>query len=1062
MRLSSQVDAAECSSKQQLVATVRELDEFIESFKQDASGISEAQATRFAKSLLLLTKSCYKTHIAATMNVLKYIFGIACLNSLDERSLDEIKSSEPRLISALEKYNRKKNTEEDLKLHTVLNRLLVFSVELGNSFVSLFTARNDTRTVNDATNALDIKKSFGIISIALESLLTLFIALESLIIFRRFSNFVFQESQILKTLVVPLGRSLDQAANNSTIYDNVEQRHINILVFLTRDLQHYLTIEFDSLSGSMIGIQDHRKLTNLKLKNFQKFIFTNIYCPLRDEHALPALKHFTTIPSSTLINHENFRKLLSSALKEFQSISKEDLSMVIEKYFSPFVPKHVALISNRTNSSSTANHSDQIAQLDDLIEHIYCRFESKQSFMQKIKDDQLSVYPNETIIWGTDFFDRIETEFNSDVARIDFPICHLGSQYLSFVDYLYKNFTMQQLIFAYDLRQDIVKSIRYMAPFRDENGKNIYKGWSRMCCRIQDFVITEIGEATVGQSGQPSLVHANLTINLQGLPAKIVKEWHDLRVSESLYLLQCQPVRSISQSTNSFAANNNNNDFTNQLISRSILAIRGCEIVGIYDDNMDLIDFSLAPELLQQNVKFQTGNCLVVKIALDPRQYFTDQRNKPTSCYEFYSESLNLVLRRPSEANNSKQILSTLKRMIKQTYHSNCESLLPNWLSDLITGYGNPNDSCYPAVTKKLLDISGAYAIRNEKIGWGDTFIDRLHLESSLKELYPSHKINYIDSGKIVGNNFYDSHLDVEIDTKYEDQILDIYLTKRKKIPTLVDCDLTRNTIRFNPRQISAIESAQRQGLSIIIGPPGSGKTDVAVQSILNLFRNYPKQKVAVITHSNDALNQIFMKLVHCGFPEEMLLRLGHGQTDLGTEKDFSKLGRVNYLLQQRRKLLARIHILYTHFDPTHCPSAEALTCELSHYFELQHILPRWQQFQDSTRQLEEINGVKLLEMYPFRHLLSHEDNIRVKEAHDIDSNAKDVLTDHYQTNIDSIFRKLEIIRPMEFLRRSDERSLYLMRHHTRVLAMTCTHSAMNYFHSGISSVKTNDENCGS
>lgn len=43
---------------------------------------------------------------------------------------------------------------------------------------------------------------------------------------------------------------------------------------------------------------------------------------------------------------------------------------------------------------------------------------------------------------------------------------------------------------------------------------------------------------------------------------------------------------------------------------------------------------------------------------------------------------------------------------------------------------------------------------------------------------------------------------------------------------------------------------------------------------------------------------------------ERHLLRLGHGEEALETEKDFSRYGRVNYVLGKRIKLLEEVSIL--------------------------------------------------------------------------------------------------------------------------------------------------------
>ena len=68
---------------------------------------------------------------------------------------------------------------------------------------------------------------------------------------------------------------------------------------------------------------------------------------------------------------------------------------------------------------------------------------------------------------------------------------------------------------------------------------------------------------------------------------------------------------------------------------------------------------------------------------------------------------------------------------------------------------------------------------------------------------------------------------------------------------------LPRNTVPFTPTQVEAILSGLQPGLTLVVGPPGTGKTDVAVQIISNLYHNYPDQRTLLVTHSNQALNQV-------------------------------------------------------------------------------------------------------------------------------------------------------------------------------------------------------------
>ena len=129
--------------------------------------------------------------------------------------------------------------------------------------------------------------------------------------------------------------------------------------------------------------------------------------------------------------------------------------------------------------------------------------------------------------------------------------------------------------------------------------------------------------------------------------------------------------------------------------------------------------------------------------------------------------------------------------------------------------------------------------------------------------------------------------------------------------------------------------------------PAGTGKTDTAVQIMHILYHNCPSQRTLVVTHSNQALNDLFTKvgrgrdreqwgrwqatgwrllqhaarshsplclpacphpqIVERDVPARYLLRLGMGEAELETELDFSRVGRVNAMLARRLELLAEV-----------------------------------------------------------------------------------------------------------------------------------------------------------
>lgn len=60
----------------------------------------------------------------------------------------------------------------------------------------------------------------------------------------------------------------------------------------------------------------------------------------------------------------------------------------------------------------------------------------------------------------------------------------------------------------------------------------------------------------------------------------------------------------------------------------------------------------------------------------------------------------------------------------------------------------------------------------------------------------------------------------------------------------------------------------------MVVGPPGTGKTDTAVQIMHVLYHNCPGQRTLLITHSNQALNDLFEKILERDVPARSAILL--------------------------------------------------------------------------------------------------------------------------------------------------------------------------------------------
>ena len=244
------------------------------------------------------------------------------------------------------------------------------------------------------------------------------------------------------------------------------------------------------------------------------------------------------------------------------------------------------------------------------------------------------------------------------------------------------------------------------------------------------------------------------------------------------------------------------------------------------------------------------------------------------------------------------------------------------------------------------------------------------------------------------------------------------------------------NPIRFTTTQVKAIVSGTQPGLTIIVGPPGTGKTDVATQIISNIYHDFPTQRTLLIAHSNQALNQLFQKITHLDIDKRHLLRLGQGESDLETLDDYSKHGRVESFLENRTHFLSEVDRLAANLA---APGAHGGSCETAGHFNAVYVQPAWQRFWDIAMVSDLSENV--ISSFPFHSFFQ----TAPQPLFPPDASTEIMLgiARGCQRHIDKIFLELEDIRPFEILHSNKDKTNYLMIREARIIAMTSTHAAM-------------------
>ncbi|XP_046401770.1 RNA helicase aquarius isoform X1 [Ischnura elegans] len=714
--------------------------------------------------------------------------------------------------------------------------------------------------------------------------------------------------------------------------------------------------------------------------------------------------HYSKITSLQKAAFAKFPDLRSFSLANVASV---DTRETLLKHFGPLsndMLREIAMYLNLVPPIGNKEREDWFRYDSEfLLELLVSRHERRASQLEAL--NEMPLYPTEEIIWNENI---VPTEYFSGEGCLALP--KLNLQFLTLHDYLLRNFNLFRLESTYEIRQDIEDAVSRLSPWKAEDGSVFFGGWARMAQPIINFAVVEVAKPNIGEK-RPSRVRADVTVNLS-VRREIKSEWESLRKHDVCFLITVRPVCNIgTQFTHT-------QPFIPQV---GLVYVRGCEIEGMLDQNGRVMEEGPEPK------PPLPGDTRTFRVWLDCNQYRTDMDLASQGKEDVY-ETFNIIMRRKPKENNFKAVLETIRELM------NTECVVPDWLHDIILGYGDPGAAHYSRMPNEIPTLD-----------FNDTFLDMDHLRAS----FPGHeiKVKTNDPTKLVPP-FRLTFEDVLKKSK-QNGVVDedekphkVIVVEPHVIPSRGPYPFNepkKNTIPFTPTQVEAIRAGLQPGLTLVVGPPGTGKTDVAVQIISNIYHNFPAQRTLVVTHSNQALNQLFEKIIALDVDERHLLRLGHGEEALETEKDFSRYGRVNYVLAKRLDLLTEVQRL----QESLCVSGDvAYTCETAGHFFLYQVFARWERFLSRVRPASgKVVPVKIISNeFPFHRFFDNAPKPLFKgQSYEEDME----IAEGCFRYIEKIFTQLEEFRAFELLRSGLDRSKYLLVKEAKIIAMTCTHAAL-------------------
>ncbi|KAF9951183.1 hypothetical protein BGZ70_001099 [Mortierella alpina] len=951
----------------------------------EAWGTFEESPEHFPAFLEQVLHLCIQDSEKVDLRMKRYllVFMINCFQSL-ENALIRVECMRLVSLSTWHSLSSSAKREAEFKEYP---QLLKFWKHLEKKFDAA-DAKQQQKAVFERTWLSEMMKSFVQILESIETddqekiaycerFMEFMIDLEAQLPTRRYFNTLVEDHEVIA--ICKLSK-LSQDKQRGTLFAQL----LDILAF-------YTGFEINGHTGLALTRDEMTEIHASKLTKLQRTAFTHF----KEELIDLAMTNLRAIEDR------------ESLKKHFDNLNQEQLVHLCN------------LLHIRTTkiTNPDAEHS-----LEMLLEVLLLQFEKRHSQIEQI--NALPLYPDENALFE-------DAAVKEEMYNTDRPLAlpKLNLQFLTLHDYLLRNFNLFRLESNYEIRQDIEDAVKRLGPRAGATeGTTVFSGWSRVAAPVSYFKIVEQAKPNLGEDRLSSIT-ADVTFNVRKYTDAIQAEWEAIREHDILFLLTIEAHDDIDEQWDG------KESFRRHY---GLKYVRGCEVVSVIGPNGKPFDYKRSdPQMIQDH---RTGNTRTFRIALDANQYKIDQDNANKNGGQDVYQTFNVLLRRKPQENNFKPVLETIRDLMQS------DLMVPEWLHDVFLGYGNPNSAHYSQLPRQIKEID-----------FRDTFLDLDHLKAS----FPGMTIKAQDgdedslsapfvvkfpeapeagsSGSKKKKGSEKSKKEKQGKGQEQTQAQDELVVRTYKTPNMgpyPENIPNRNQVRFTPTQVEAIKAGTNPGLTLVVGPPGTGKTDVAVQIIANLYNNFPNQHTLLVTHSNQALNQLFEKIIALDVDERHLLRLGHGEEELNTELSFSKYGRVTSFLEKRVNLLAEVDRLAQSLE---IGGEHGSTCQTAGYFYSYHVLPLWKDFELKVEARESVEEIK--ELFPFKGYFSNAPSPLFSDCSTV-AEARDAAEGCFR-HLSKLFEQLEEVSAFELLHTSYDRANYLLTKEAKIIAMTCTHAAL-------------------
>lgn len=327
------------------------------------------------------------------------------------------------------------------------------------------------------------------------------------------------------------------------------------------------------------------------------------------------------------------------------------------------------------------------------------------------------LYPTETLLWDHSIIPPSNSQLRATQVL---ALPKLNAKFLSFQDYLLRNYELVRLESAYEIRADIVNVVKRVRPLlrqsnvEDEEETQLtteFSGWSRMALELaQPFEIVEVQPPKLGQTVSSKIV-AEITVDLDPCGAAIRREWDEIGEYDNLFLVAIDASKmsgKLAPYLKDYHLRHGSHKAWDSDSERrvpdeedstfperfGITMVRGCMVVQVRNEEGTIMSDPGATTPENQ----RKGTKRVFKIVMDSAQYAIESKSgSPSEMYQVSGNSHSIL----SSSHNSNLFILELQPCHTATW---TREQLQIYLGDSSRSFGGcrVNRSSDPIMASKL------------------------------------------------------------------------------------------------------------------------------------------------------------------------------------------------------------------------------------------------------------------------------------------------------------------------------------------------------------------------